>query len=529
MSLAYQDVGNAEEVEYAHYIGRMNKSFDILVDDGGPLFQTTVTDLFDTYLAMIPPEDRQYHNCSCCRHFVNHYGNLAYVDGHGMLHSAIWNEGEAPEYYLPAVRAMRALVERSAIVGPMISSEKMWGARVTGPWRHLSLITPKSLHFKPGLKTAGQTMAEKREDYKNVSRSLAEYKVDVVEMAVKLLKTDSLYRSEKVLGNAEWLLEVHRARMGTGAIARNVLWKYVATAPAGFCHPRSSMIGTLLDDIAAGMSYEQVASRFKDKMHPLQYQRPTAAPAAGAIKRAEEIVERLGIANSLRRRFARLWEVKREWEPHRDEDRKPAASIFAHLKPKDFRAMQDLMPPPITMTWVKFRDEVLPTAEKIDYMVDGTTRNFTAFVTAAVMDAPPILLWDNEDERNPFSTYLWTGGSLPHQWTLQTGYVPVTGISYRPNMWFRDYPNQGTGVVFLLQGARETRSAGLALFPEILKSEMHEIRSVIEAFSARGELEEMEEASACGVLQDKGQKEWRCRLRVTVRGQSLEYKLDRWD
>jgi hypothetical protein len=50
---------------------------------GRPLFRTNVTDLFDSYLAgFADPVERQYHNCSCCRHFLNHYGSLAViVDG----------------------------------------------------------------------------------------------------------------------------------------------------------------------------------------------------------------------------------------------------------------------------------------------------------------------------------------------------------------------------------------------------------------------------------------------------------------
>jgi hypothetical protein len=83
--------------------------------------------------------------------------------------------------------------------------------------------------------------------------------------------------------------------------------------------------------------------------------------------------------------------------------------------------------------------------------------------------------------------------------------------------------------VFIMDGAKESRTnAGLALFPETLKSELREIRSTIEEFSRRGKLEGEEEASACGVALLKGAN-WNARFRVRSATSTVEYKLDRWD
>ena len=87
--------------------------------------------------------------------------------------------------------------------------------------------------------------------------AMGEFTREHLETALTLLKTDSLYRSEKVLGQTEWLHGLHVARAAAhgSAANANVVWRAVATAPAGFCHPRSSMIGTLLEDIAAGKDF----------------------------------------------------------------------------------------------------------------------------------------------------------------------------------------------------------------------------------------------------------------------------------
>jgi hypothetical protein len=86
-------------------------------------------------------------------------------------------------------------------------------------------------------------------------------------------------------------------------------------------------------------------------------------------------------------------------------------------------------------------------------------------------------------------------------------------------------------VVFVLEGARDKRwaSAGAGLFPEILKAELHAVRSVIEAYSKSGQIVGIEDGSASGILLAKGAP-WNHVFRVTSgAGTAVEYKLDRWD
>lgn len=528
MEIAVKAEGNLDDASYSSYIQRMSARVYKIIESGQPLFKTSTQDLFAVYLDTLPQEDRQYHNCSCCRHFINRFGGLVTISDDGITSSVMWEADEAPDYYRPVVTALRNKVNRAGVVSPFLSSDEEWGDFQTGQWTHFAVRQPRSARFFSKLMTPGQKMAEKREDFKNVSRALSEFTKPMVAQALKLCNTDSLYRSEKVLGNAQWLHDLHE-KMEKASMSRNVLWKEVALAPAGFCHVRSSMIGTLLEDIAAGMDYDTVARRFKDKMHPLQYQRPQAAPTAGNIKRAEEIVEKLGIAKSLERRFATLADIQQwVWVPKEVELTK-AEGVFGHLKPKDSQSVVDMKVPPVVMTWDKFSRTALMDAERIQFYVRPGRGPFTAMVTAVHPDAPPILLWDQEEHRNPVSTYVWNSGSPAEQWGLTPGWVDVTGITKRPHMWSGEYPNQTTGVIFLLKGATESRNGGLALFPEILKSELREVRSVIEAHSRSAEIADMRYGNANGVGFDQGKTGFEYLLRVTSKGQTVDYKLDRWD
>ena len=71
--------------------------------------------------------------------------------------------------------------------------------------------------------------------------------------------------------------------------------------------------------------------------------------------------------------------------------------------------------PTVTITWEKFRRTVLGSARKIEFYVPGKEECYTAILTAEDQEAPPIILWDTEENRNPFSWYVYSGGSTPVQ------------------------------------------------------------------------------------------------------------------
>ena len=526
--------GNNDDVEYDAFLQRVQARFVANISNGNkPLFTTDAEGLFSAYLCAMPEEHQQYHTCHACRQFVERFGGLVTIDEKGATTAAFWNVDDAPDFYKPAITAIERLVRRAKVTGVFLSADKVWWQPLTGEWHHMAVTPPASIVHRRSLLTAGQSMAEKREDFRTMITALQEFSADVVAQAVTLLKTESLYRSEKCLGAAEWLANLHGNRNDAkGKDAKNnILWLAVATAPAGFCHPRSSMIGTLLEDIAAGLPFDDVKRKFADKMHPLQYHRPQAAPSVGNIAQAEKIVKQLGIAASLKRRFARLDEIEALWLPAHPKDEPKSSGVFSHLQPKSAAPEvggTDI--PAVTMTWDKFQRTVLPDALEIEFFAPHGSDNYIALVTAVDPEAPPILQWDVEGQRNPVSWYVWHGGSSAVQWGLVGGcFHRVSAVTLKPSMWHGGNEHQGAGVVFILKGAKESRTdAGLALFPETLKSELREIRSTIEAFSRNGQLEGVADASACGIALMKGSN-WNARFRVRSATSTVEYKLDRWD
>ena len=517
---------------YDHLLRSIRESFEDVNTSTEPLFTTAIDNLYDIFLEHLPAEARQHYNCRTCRHFVNRYGNLVTIDDESYIHPVMWRGG-IPEFFHDSVIEIRKAIMNSKVDGVFLTSEKRLGTAKTGVWNHMAVDIHKNRIHRDRINNEWQAMAQKKQDYQMLLNAVLKYRQPTIESAVNLLRSDTLYRSEKVLGIAEWFLDVKtNTEALKGKQKTNYIWKKSATAPAGFCHVSSSMIGTLLDDIEDGMGIDAVKTRFENKMNPLKYQRPQVAPAAQNVARAEEIVAKLGIANSLKRRFARLEELNLLWKPREE---KPKASvgtgIFSGLKTKEetrAKKTSNLVANGGTMTWDKFQRTVLPNAKKIE-MNTGWSNSFAAMVTAEDPSAPPIIQWDSEENRNPFSWYLYNGGSYASEWNLTGEWTEVTGITLQPNLWQPGFEHQGHGVFFVLKNCKDKRNRSSGLFPEIMRGELREVRATIEAYSHSNKLSGYEEATACGILQQSGKTWTHCELRVTTNLGVTTYKLDRWD
>lgn len=408
-----------EDDQYQQLLAHIRDRFTAATKGQRALYSTNATGMFDTLLAALPADRRQHYTCNACRRFVDRFGGLVTIGVDGAQTPILWTEAGAPPFFRAALASLARAVGRAKVDGVFLCSDATWGMpqnksdKAPFVWRHMAVTPDRALIHRPtALLTTGQVMAEKVQDYGILCRGLAEFPIDVVRQAHALLTNGQLYRSEKCIGVAKWLLDLHEARAATKstAVRDNLTWRAVATAPAGFCHVRSSMIGTLLEDVAAGLAFADVKRRFDEKMSPANYQRAQAAPSAGNIAQAERVVATLEAAGALERRYATIDEVQRIWQPAAPKADAPTGSVFGHLAPKGKpAAAAPMVVPAQTMTWEKFRRTVLPTATTAEVQVPPTVDRFMALVTASKADAPPILQWDAEGRRNPVSWY-YAGG-----------------------------------------------------------------------------------------------------------------------
>lgn len=395
--------------QYPHFSEIIKERFATF--SSKPLFTTDADGGFDAFLEGLPLEARQHYTCKCCRNFVNRFGGLVSISEDGEINSALWDEDNIPDFFVEAVKALKKIVLNSRVTGVFVSKERTLGQPHSGGWSHMSVTLPVNKVYSSRLKTAGQEMADKKEDFRILTAGLTEYPLEAVEQAVTLLESESLYRSDKVLGVAKFLQVLHTKHQNirNNQTRDNITWMAVANAPSGFCHVKSSMIGTLLDDIVNGLPFDSIRRRFAEKMSPSNYMRAQVAPSQGNIEQAEKIVEKLGIANSLQRRYATIEEVPETiWKNKGSFVKKgdvKAEGVFGNITPKEktntVSSRVDL--PSVVMTWDKFQRTVMPSAESIEVKIDNPNR-FMALVTASDDTAPNILQWDNA-----FSWYYYGG------------------------------------------------------------------------------------------------------------------------
>ena len=528
-----EKVGNINDGDYRTYVDSLTYRF--LNNDARPLFTTDADGekLWAAYLdTFTDPEQRQFHNCNSCRRFIENFGGLVFIDVHGHLTPAVWNLYETPTELYDAVTAMIRIINKAKVTGVFLSSEPILGTPVTGKWRHVGIVQTNYRVWKSKTETAFQRMAVIKGQYTNVQRALNEFSPKLIADALAIINSEALQRSEKVLGPVQWLAVLHEKRNATIMRSKrdNMTWLAVAQAPDGFCYPRSSMAGSLLEDLESGMSLAEVKRRFDAKMRPTRYQRPQAPPSAGTVAQAEKLVAQMGIAKSLERRFATMEDIAPylAWSPKLVDNPTNDGSVFGHLL-NPTKESERLMPGAMTISWSKFERTVLLNAESMAILAP-TVGSYTALVTAVHADAPPILQWDVEEVRNPVSWYLWTSGASASQFGLHGNrYHEVETIVPKPTMWnSRTDSHHEPGMVFVIKGAQESRCHGNALFPEILKSELHGVRSVIEAYSKTATIQGMEQPHVAGLMFTNTNN---VTVRVKVQGTTVvtTYKIDRWD
>lgn len=534
-SPAGDGAGTVDDPTYTNYLKQLQKDFNEATKDQKLFLAGFSKDfLYNLFLERIPVTRRQHYQCRCCRDFVNNFGGVVIINEDGKLRSPIWTWTNAPLELQFAIQSIARDIEQCSVVAQFYHSGKLWGRGPTPDpkkgitWSHMSITPLAHQVFTSPLQTADQMIAESRHHFETLRNSLHEFTEDHLRTAINILSSDQVQNSEAVLGQAKWLLSL-KGILGPGRTAnQNKLWLAVSQVPDGWCHIKANMIGSLLEDIRSGMDIITIVERFNSKMNPLQYQRPQAAPKEGNIKRAEEIVEKLGIARSLERRYARFEEVPKIWvpQPVLAPPAEAGGGVFDHLKIKGQQERKTQLVPSSTKTLEKFLNS-LTGIQSIKLYLEASRMAFGAFATAVYPDAPPIIQWDLPEARNPLSWYVTSGGDYPSSWNLNSGnWAKVVGISPLPSN--ENHKHVSTGFAFILEGCKPAGPAQSCLFPVILKGDLREVSSTIEAHSKAMPMAGREGASACGII-FQVDTEKKMTLQVETEMGVSEVVIDRWE
>lgn len=519
------------------------------------------------FLSGFTDDQIKRNTCSCCLDFIRRYGRLVFIekdqDGKFNQVSAMWEAiDKVDPYFHASFKAMKELVEKANIEAVWYSRFETLGQIELNTFNHLQVqraIVPKFSIAK----TPGQAISESREDYRILSEALGFSKrrikekggeekyedvalnPEVVNKVLIYFKNDRDMRHEKkYIETLEWFIDFQKTayELKDRRQKSRLVWQAVATLYKDRTHIGSTVLGEFIKGIEKGMSFELAKKRWKEQTDSLTKGRAQTPPTQGNVMRAEKVFEALGLATSLKRRFATLEEmIHKVWEPKEVKEAKEEAkqSLFGHLKTKEDTPKVAASQLPTTidggiMSWVRFKQEVLATADNLFIRITGNRMNFFSVSAPVDPDSAPLMAWDKEEARNPFAAYCYDQGSPAQQWNLQPyALLPVNAIVTTPHDW--DKPGAATGdnvtLMLVVEGAKDLHLQQIPLAASWIRHDLHEVRSTLENFFMSGKMEPqpegMEPFGALGVHNHPGGGIG-YEIHVVTNGIKTKYFIDRY-
>lgn len=240
----------------------------------------------------------------------------------------------------------------------------------------------------------------------------------------------------------------------------------------------------------------------------------------------------------LARRFARLDELRTIWRPSDAPEPQLLKGDISHLPAEEQEKIRQNTAKPrnlpaCAMSWARYRQNVLPDADKIEMFlpIGDPKPAFGAFValhTAVDPDAPPVLRWDRWQERNQVGWYTYPDGSLAGSWRLSGTFARVTAVVPLPCTWgTRAPPDADEGVILILEGAVDLRDdAPIGLSVSNVRPEWIDL---VAEHAAELRMQGRFQASACGWLLAPSEPwAWPVNLRTLNPTGWTVYQLNGW-
>lgn len=375
----------------------------------GELFRVDVekNDVWDMYLASFPEgtnpiyKERTEHDCNCCKQFIRDLGSVVAIKGNSLM--TIWDvEGLDSEYQVVA-DALADYVKRQPIKNVYRHYQKKVGTphnhQTTEEgtiikWDHFNAILPKQ--FVTEDRSIGDVTGEFRTNYEVLQRSLEEISMGAIDIVLELIAQNSIYRGKEFEPIVKKLKKVKKAydklKEGQHEI---FLWK-TSVELGGAGRFKNTVIGTLLADISSGVDLEDAVKLYESKVAPHNYKRSSALITKGMIDKAQKTVEKLGIEDSLQRRYAQESDITVNNVLFADRStKKVMKGALDDLQPTKKAAAPDLKKVQ-EIDIEDFINDVLPKADSISaYVANKHTSNLVSLVAPVHEDAPGIFKWDN--------------------------------------------------------------------------------------------------------------------------------------
>jgi hypothetical protein len=356
----------------------------------------------------------------------------------------------------------------------------------------------------------------------------------IVRRTSQLLLEDKLPYADGHKASIRWLLDLKEKKSdaldAANEVAKHNLTHHIAASSFLGClkQLRSGAVSILLSDVKENKPFQDIERSWNGMTRPLAYMRPTAAPSAGNIAVAEKLFSSLGLTKEdMRREYLTENGIPDSVYIFRDRQcsasTPPKEGIFGHIVPKNAPKKspeQSEIPhkwnidvPPTSMSFSTFARKVLPNAQKIEYRLPDSIGLYY-FITG-LPGSKPLMQWHGDTNRVSWYTHNTPVNVATHG--LHSEWTPVPYIIPFPHLWdgipatmafplsedmataFKYYHSKnGFRYLIGLKGIEEPGGLELCLFPTLMKSEFHGVRSTIERYSKMGRIEKPPGAAMVG-------------------------------
>lgn len=398
---------------FVNFRTKIQEQFASMIQDSIRLFAVEVDkdEMWNLYLDSFPEgtnniyRERREHDCSCCRQFVKHIGNVVAIKN-GVV-STIWDVNIGDTTYQPVADALSAYIKSKAVENVFFSKEQRAGTShnfellpngESKKWEHFYAEIPAiSVERR---RSIGDVQGEFRATKSVFKRSLDEISEDSLLTVLELISQNSLYRGEEWKNPLNIFLEHKRAytALGDDRLRDLYAWEMSVKVGGAIGRIRNHSIGTLLVNISEGMELDLAVRKYEQIVAPANYKRPKAIFTQKMLEEAQRTIEELGYMTALGRRYATLDDITANNILFSNKDsakRIAGASIFDDMKkdvpvnPKKFSRVEEV-------SIADFVSSILPNAQEVELFLESRhSGNLMSLIAPQDKTSKSMFKWNN--------------------------------------------------------------------------------------------------------------------------------------
>ncbi|MBD9511557.1 hypothetical protein IB265_32905 [Ensifer sp. ENS10] len=393
--------------KFPQFAKAVKEKFDILSDKELYVVDVERDEMFDLYLASFPEGTnpifrvRTEHDGSYDRAFIRNVGHVVSLEG-GRIQT-IWSfpANALPYPYDVVAKALDERVKSRAVKSLFRTVERSIGHAPNH--EIIDGVTHRFTHFQASIADRHRSStpdADRGKATTNLGvfrRGLETLSIGNIEQVLELIEGNALYRGaeHKRAVEAFKKLSMEYPRRAPEADKAVFLWLNYNNPAALF---RNTVIGTLVDDLSAGVELEAAVRSFEKKVAPENYKRTTSLITPKMIEQAVDKLKELGLESAVERRFAKLSDVSvnnvlfvdNSVAPQMKDGLTGLLMTSAKSTPVDIKKAM-----PITVD--EFFENVVPNARGIKVLVQNKhMANFMSLTAPVDPDAGKLFKWDNQ-------------------------------------------------------------------------------------------------------------------------------------